>query len=296
MENVDALVVTYNRVNKLKECISNLLEMNLRKIIIVNNCSTDQTEHYLNELKASSSKIIVYNLKKNIGGAGGFNYGLKRFIKLSNDGYVWVMDDDTVPNRNALDRTLDAFSKIDLDHRGFAAGKVLWTDGNLARMNKPVFSSSEKSDNYLCAASFVGIMISRIAIQKVGYPISDFFIWGDDIEYTHRITSAGLKGIYVTDAIIIHKMNSNSDTNIIKENNDVERIKRHYFDFRNRMYISRKKGWGAFLKTIIGRCIWAFKIMFKKNKFKLLKLKVLSKGTIEGLFFNPKIEKVNIDE
>ncbi|MCC9316194.1 glycosyltransferase family 2 protein [Lactiplantibacillus plantarum] len=294
---IDALVVTYNRIEKLKECITNLLSMNLSHIFVVNNNSTDGTQDYLDELSNKMARLIVFNLDSNVGGAGGFNYGLKKFYEESKSEYVWVMDDDTIPTSNALDIMQHEMNEIPSALRGFVTGDVIWTDGSLAKMNVPQPWKSKVNETTqnilrLRSASFVAILISRLAIKRVGFPISDFFIWGDDVEFTQRITKSGLYGIQTKKAKIIHKMKNNNNTNIINENDNILRIKRHYYDFRNRVYISKLDGMLAFFKTIVGRFIWAAKIIFSPNKYKLLKLRILISGTLSGIKFAPIIERV----
>lgn len=294
---VDAVVVTYNRLEKLKECINSLLLMNLQKIIVINNNSNDGTNDYLKELSINNRNVISYKLRENVVGAGGFNFGLKKFIENSDSDYVWIMDDDTIPTAESLEKLVHGIEKIPSEKRGFAVGQIYWTDGSLARMNIPTYFSIKEYESEdiktIQEASFVAILFPRETIVSVGYPIKDFFIWGDDVEYTRRICKLGLIGIQVIDAEILHKMSSNNSTNIIHENQDIGRIKRYFFDFRNRIYLSKEKGTIFLLKTLCGRGVWLFRILFYKNNHKLLKSRILFKGTIEGLRFNPMKEKVN---
>jgi GT2 family glycosyltransferase len=51
-------------------------------------------------------------------------------------------------------------------------------------------------------------MFSRAAIAKAGYPFKDFFIWGDDIEYTLRIAQY-FPGYVVLDSIVNHQTKAN---------------------------------------------------------------------------------------
>ena len=85
-KKVDCVVVTYNRLSLLKECLEALLnqEYLLNKIYVINNNSTDGTKEYLKHFSEKNSVIKPVNLRKNIGGAGGFNIGLKYFMKKSN--------------------------------------------------------------------------------------------------------------------------------------------------------------------------------------------------------------------
>ncbi|KJW11651.1 glycosyltransferase [Levilactobacillus spicheri] len=294
--STDAIVVTYNRIEKLKECLSNLVGMDLKTIFVVNNASTDGTKEYLEVMSRSQDKIRVISLKDNIGGAGGFNVGLKAFVHESKSEYVWMMDDDTVPSLGALHKLLTKLKKVPDETRGFAVGQTYWINGELSIMNKPhVVGPSSYLSNTLeiDEASFVAILLYRKAILKIGLPIKDFFIWGDDVEYTRRLINKGFMGIQILDARVIHKMAANNSTNIVRENNNVERVKRYYYDFRNRIYLSKQVGTMRLLKTLFGRFIWLFRILFYPGKYKSIKVKVLYKGTIDGLRFKPKIESVS---
>lgn len=289
---IDAVVVTFNRLEKLKECVETLSKFNLRNIFIINNASTDKTAAYLEQAQTEINNLRIFNLPKNLGGAGGFNFGMKKFIENSTSDYVWIMDDDTIP-QNAAMELLGKGLENNSD-AGFAIGQVYWTDWNLAQMNLPVLSKKQPLDRkvrWVDSASFVAIMFKRQAILKVGYPISEFFIWGDDVEYTNRIVRQGFKGIQIMEAEIIHKMGANVGINILDENYNQGRIKRYFFNYRNRLYLNRQKGILSVIKTLLGRIVWSLRILFSKNDFKKLKLSVLYKGTVAGIFFDPKIEK-----
>lgn len=93
------------------------------------------------------------------------------------------------------------------------------------------------------------------------------------------------------EAEIIHKMGANVGINILDENYNQGRIKRYFFNYRNRLYLNRQKGILSVIKTLLGRIVWSLRILFSKNDFKKLKLSVLYKGTVAGIFFDPKIEK-----
>ena len=99
-----AVVVTHNRKELLGQCIDRLLKQREKfcDVIVVDNASTDGTqEMVMHQYKAS--EVIYVNTGANLGGAGGFQYGVKKAV-LSGYEYVWIMDDDTLPEETALDR------------------------------------------------------------------------------------------------------------------------------------------------------------------------------------------------
>lgn len=99
---INCVVVTYNRLSLLKECLSALENQTypIQRIVIVDNCSTDGTSEFLDSL--TDTRYLIIHSKENIGGAGGFSLGLKSAV-LEGCDYTWLMDDDTIPSSTALE-------------------------------------------------------------------------------------------------------------------------------------------------------------------------------------------------
>ena len=91
---ITAVVVTYNRLEKLKKVIESVRSQtaSLLQILVVNNGSTDGSREWLE----SQNDIYLIN-QGNLGGAGGFNTGMKQAV-LNGTDYVWIMDDDVYPH------------------------------------------------------------------------------------------------------------------------------------------------------------------------------------------------------
>ena len=78
MNKVAAVVVTYNRIELLKECLEALEKQNYPcDILVVDNASTDGTEEYISALINKYKNLYYQNTGANIGGAGGFNFGMR---------------------------------------------------------------------------------------------------------------------------------------------------------------------------------------------------------------------------
>ena len=75
--------------------ITNLLNQIYKTdILVVNNASTDGTDIKIKEDGYLENENLIYKkLPKNLGGAGGFTYGVK-FALENNYDYVWLMDDN----------------------------------------------------------------------------------------------------------------------------------------------------------------------------------------------------------
>lgn len=295
MKSVTALIVTFNRLTLLKESLKAVMaqERPVDHILVIDNHSSDDTLRYLKGIK--DERLIVRELEHNTGGAGGFYEGVRYFQEMMNDDYIWIMDDDTIPAPDCLSK-LQHFWKHTAQF-GFLASNVRWIDGSPAVMNIPVIESSnwnssvqksnEKLYPVLKSASFVSILVPRVVIREVGFPIKEFFIWGDDVEYTERI-SEKFASYFISQSIVTHKIKTNAGVNIVTENGD--RINRYFYDIRNRTFRAKQAKGGASLRLYERILADFLKVLVKRHMaFRGKKIRIIIKGFVYGLFFNPEI-------
>jgi len=301
-KEVAAIIVTYNRKLLLIECIEALKQcVDKVDIYIIDNASTDGTYEALCYL-IDSKEIKYYNTNKNIGGAGGFNYGIKQAAVAGEYSYFWLMDDDTIPTPVALRELLDAADLLQ-NHFGFLCSYVEWIDGSPCLMNIPDINKNWYSNKnniwvseidsiqkgLLCVerATFVSFFVRYKVVKEIGLPIKEFFIWGDDTNYSYRI-SREYPSYLVSKSVVMHKMNSNTQANIFTD--DSSRLSRYTYAYRNRFY-------NAKVKHIIFKFLYRFLrdfilIGLKAKDNKLKRWFVMCKGFIQGIMFNPQIEYI----
>ena len=242
-----AVVVTYNRKDLLLECLEALKNQSkpLDAIYIIDNASSDGTseilleKEYIELSKDHSNKnwkkystiqnftnkdinICYIKLNKNTGGAGGFYEGVKRAYE---DGYdwLWLMDDDAEPLKDSLEKLT---GYINEDNISALASVVKTVDNQIVPLHRKIFdfkslrnfNISKTIDPELIEnnkvlkiddASFVGVLINRTSIREIGFPKKEFFIHGDDTEYSIRLRSVG-DILLINDSVISHKTNFNA--------------------------------------------------------------------------------------
>lgn len=289
--SVICVIVTYNRLELLKEAVKAVWSQTyqLHKIIIIDNHSTDGTADYLTELSRNSQYQIV-TLQQNIGGSGGFNIGIRRAMELGCD-YVWVMDDDTIPQTDSLEKLVTVAERE--EQAGFLASRVLWTDGTDHIMNMPHFLNSNDENQPLReikSSSFVSMLIKGDAIKKVGLPYSQFFIWGDDSEYSERISENGFRGLYVCDSIVLHKTAANYGPELATAPADT--AWKFYYQMRNQLFISRRKTFFLFFifKELNHLRLALHNINKRSPEERSSFRKNIIRGFFDGLCFHPEIE------
>lgn len=182
------IIVTFNRLELLKECLEHAVNQTVspRKVIVVDNCSTDGTKEYLNGY-LQDSRFLIHFESENTGGAGGFYRGIKLARDLDVD-WVMLIDDDAILDYNCMENMCP-----EPDSTAKAYACVVKCQGvidTLHRRNKNSDISAEPYEQreFNCDfASFCGLMIQRKLIEQVGLPEKDYFIWFDDTEYCMRI-------------------------------------------------------------------------------------------------------------
>lgn len=290
--NIAILVVTYNRKKLLEENISALLGQTFYNfdLYICDNASTDGTSELVNSFKKKDKRVRYYNTGANLGGAGGFAYGLKIILSKKYD-YCWIMDDDSVPDKDALLELIRSADKLK-NNFSFLASNVLWIDGNPCKMNQCVFLEKNCINNGfrpIDRCSFVGCFINVAYAKAIGLPIKEFFIYGDDTEYTLRLSERN-DAYFCEDSIIVHKMASNVRIGIAESS--VERLNRYQYEYRNRIYIYRNRLHYSWLKIVIKYIKECGKVIIRSDNNKIKRLWIIIHGFIEGINFNPQIEEV----
>jgi GT2 family glycosyltransferase len=237
---VVAVVVAYNRRELLLECLAALDAQSrpLDAIVIVDNASTDGSP---DAVLATWPGVDVVRLVTNTGGAGGFAVGITRALSKHDADLVWIMDDDTVPTRTALQAMLTA-REAARETPAVLASRVVWTDGLDHPMNtprrKPFVSRAESRDAAAAggipvrSASFVSLLADAGVIKIEGLPVAEYFIWNDDFEFTARLLRSR-RGLFVPQSVVVHKTRARGGT-------DIDPGERFYYEVRNKLWLFRR--------------------------------------------------------
>ena len=281
--------MTYNRLPMLQKCIAKLEgQTKACDILVVNNASTDGTAEWLAERETNNSRLHVKNTGENLGGAGGFNCGMRWAIEV---GYtcLWIMDDDCLPEPDALEKLLEADTLLGGEY-GWLSSRCLWTDGSVCNMNLQRKTPYRDIDGFTflltpCVmASFVSLFLRREIVTEFGLPIKEFFIWSDDWEYTRRISRE--KPCYVAaESRVVHAMKSNTVVNIATDT--PERLGRYRYFYRNDVYLYRREGLRGWL-WLLAKDGWHSAQVIRHGK--LTRLRVSWRGFLNGVRFHPKAD------
>ena len=256
MQTLDLVIVTYNRLDKLKKTLQHYVVQThaFRNLIIVDNCSTDGTREYLDEWSKENTpfdKIIIHT-KENIGGSGGFYLGQKKAMKLRAD-WIFVADDDAYADPTMVERFYDFIELHDTNAVSAVYAAVLDTDGNICLCHRDRHSvlkneyhresagieEYEKELFSIDVLSYVGSFLNAKALKSCGLVSPEYFIYYDDTEHSMRLKRYG--DIIVVPTIqIIHEGGAESaeQKNVLTwrkyyvQRNTAHMLMKHYPKFR----------------------------------------------------------------
>ncbi len=230
-EEVFALIVTYgNRFEYLKTVVEKLTALGVGGVVVVDNDSTKESQEKLTHLSKRIDILNIIHLEYNTGSAQGFSTGLKSLIQIEECKKIWLLDDDNLPNDNALNSLMKKWSLIDAksDIKCLLSLRPARQEYvNVAKNQKgylfpssncflgfsifeklkliKTYSDKFKSGNILMEvpyAPYGGMFFEKAILDDIGLPDNSFFLYSDDHEFSYRITKTGGKIILVPDSII----------------------------------------------------------------------------------------------
>lgn len=214
--SICAVVVTYNRLDKLKHTLSAYLATPIHCVVVVNNASTDETKIWLTEQAAQDERIKAFHLEHNSGGSGGFAFGLSVARELKGIDWIVVSDDDSYPKTGTIEhfqQTYGTHAPLATEAKqhpvkpAIIASAVYYPQEGICPMNRPM--AKRNAMGYLqallsghkltglndaayrastsveiLAASFVGLWINQHALKTSQIlPEKDYFLYWDDIAF-----------------------------------------------------------------------------------------------------------------
>lgn len=287
--NASAVVVTYNRLPLLRKCIGALQAQTCKpaNIFIVNNASTDDTRAYLDELAhESTSGIHVTHLVENTGGAGGFSEGLRLALAEGAD-WVWMMDDDAEPHFDALAELVRIASNPRNIYGSLATygDETSWITTLLTPTRTTSVVSEVPAQAPVQMLPFLGFLIHRDLVERIGLPDPGFFIAADDVEYCVRAQKAGAQIIIAGKSRIEHPKSRPYEIKLPGYTLTCLELPpwKRYYDTRNRLLIARKHyGVRMFTQTIPGSFVRMIAALMHEP-CKLAQLKAFIAGLADGL-------------
>jgi GT2 family glycosyltransferase len=205
------IIPTWNQRELLRDCLKSLHNQTcVPSILVVDNASTDGT---VDIVRTEFPEVKLLCLPSNLGFAKAANQGILRCTTV----YVALLNNDTEADREWVESGLEALEN-QTDYAFFASRMIrfhsrdrldsagdCYTRGGLPYkrgFGEPVEAFPEPEP--VLAASAGAAFYRRSLFDKAGLFDEDLFMYLEDVELSLRAQSAGLRCLYIPDALVYH--------------------------------------------------------------------------------------------
>ncbi len=228
---VVAITVTYGkRIDFLRRMVEGSRIAGAERVVIVGNGIDERYQREIEVLRHNAGlPIDLVLLERNLGSAAGFGRGLHYAIEHHPDTFFWLLDDDNCPRPDALLQLRSAYHEataggaervalcsLRLDRTRFvnaamtgngeaafarrsavASFDIRRLADKLRHRRRTTVRASRAEDVSLCDpvalpwAPYGGFFIHGRLAQDLGLPDERFVLYGDDLEWTHRLVRQG---------------------------------------------------------------------------------------------------------
>lgn len=228
------VTVTYgNRKHFILQMVESCQAQGVKRFVVVNNGAQWNIEELKNIYADLSFDII--DMGGNKGSAAGYAAGIETAINLGAE-MVWLLDDDNRPKNDALRKLLNGYKcgllEILRDRiavigyrpesqgdefmgiihwrinprydsfRGFHIFDIPRRVKGYLPFKKSILKCSLPERIVIQEAPYSGLLFHRDLIKSIGLPNRNFVLYGDDFDFTYRITNIGGRIFFIRDALI----------------------------------------------------------------------------------------------
>jgi GT2 family glycosyltransferase len=211
MARIAIVIPTWNKAALLAEVLKNLELQTypIDSVLVVDNGSADDS---VDVAERAGARVI------RLGANAGFAAAVNRGIQEAASEWIGILNNDVTLAADWLERVM---AKLESSEAWFAAGKLLdarareWMEGAFdavcrggcacrcghGRMDSPVWNQPRN----IQLAPFTAAVFRSGVFQKVGLLDERFESYLEDVDFGLRCAEAGLRGLYVPEAVAYHQ-------------------------------------------------------------------------------------------
>lgn len=232
---IAVILVNYNGLRDTLECIASIKKSSVKtSVFVVDNASSSDE---ITEIKRVYPDIISFRCEINTGFAGGNNVAIKKALEDGYD-YILLLNNDTIIDSNMISCLLSSADEKTValpNMYYYTSPQELWYGGGcvnrflgkVTHWKKTRFSPFEVNFMTGCCA-----LIHKSIFEKIGLLSEEYFMYCEDIDFSIRLSLAGIKMVVQPQAKLWHKVAKSSPSN-----GSAFRV---YYNTKNRLLLVNK--------------------------------------------------------
>lgn len=236
---VSIITPSYNSTPFIAETIQSVLNQTYTnfELIIVDDCSKDNSFEILTEFSKQDERIKVYKLEKNSGAAMARNYG----IQTANGKYLAFLDSDDLWDMNKLELQVEFMERNSYEFT-FTNYRMIDEQGNI--LNKVVRCPSVIDYKSLLKNTTIGCLTVMLNIEKLGKPIMPN-LQPEDTALWLKILRENYKAYCLQEELASYRLVGNSASS-----NKLKVAKKMWIVYRKSENINRWKAMWYFINYV----------------------------------------------
>ncbi len=247
-------IINFGTPEHTIECLDSIYKNNHKhfRAVIVDvsniNQSVKKIKHWINE--KNDTRFVLIQEKENKGFAFANNIGIKYALKKDDCEFIWILNNDTVIDKNSLAGLINCFNKKEDNNKiGFIGSKILdyknntliqnvggtfnkWTGYSvlLGMGEKDIgqFDNKEFKIDYVIGAS---MFCHKSLIENIGLMPADYFLFYEDIDCCLTAQKAGFKNSTCTNSIVYHKQGISTGAKLLTDDSHLKNKKHLYLSY-----------------------------------------------------------------
>jgi GT2 family glycosyltransferase len=255
------IILNWNGWRDTVECLASCQQLTWPnfKILVVDNGSSDDSEAQLRE---RFPDLDILQTGSNLGFAGGNNVGIRYALEQGAE-YIWLLNNDTTVDPNALSALVDALaqnagagmavSKItyftDPERLWFAGGE--WAPSQHLALHRGLDERDAGQYDIAGETDFAtgcSLLFRASLVAAAGYLAEEYFLYWEDVDWSVRAKKRGWKILYVPGSRVRHKVSASVENN--------SAIQTYYY-FRGGLLFYRRHSPGSMLSFAVQHMAYA---------------------------------------
>lgn len=266
--NVYCVIVTYNAMKWIETCLSSLYHSSIiPHIIVIDNCSSDNTLKFISE-KYPDVIIIKNNINKGFGQANNqgielaYQKGATNIFLLNQDAYV---DPSTIETLVSIqnENNISVLSPIHMNG-DYSLLDTSFFRATIVYMNNIEFVSDlvmNKKQTFYKAKiiNAAAWMVSRKTIEEIGGFDPIFFHYGEDVQYCQRLLFHNKVLAFTPFALVRHDRILHGNLKVFNKNENLNMLLVYYGNINGTSWKTKLL---IHLRIILSLCTTLFHFKF----------------------------------
>jgi GT2 family glycosyltransferase len=217
---ISVVILNYNGLNDTLHCLESLDKCtypNLDIILLDNGSPNTDEPKVLEKIKQKNYRFIATG--KNLGFAGGCNFGMEIALKEGKSEYIYLLNNDTEVEPDVFEKVIEVAEKNPeigiVASKSFyygertlieSAGLTLLNSGEVVARGRGVRGEKLNKDEELLGVCGAAMLLRCSMLREIGLFDDEFFLYSEDSDLSLRAIATGWKCWYAHKSVIYHKV------------------------------------------------------------------------------------------